>query len=124
LTTVTDRCLAAAAEESSSLPKLHLEIQHVVHFIGLVDVKPNLSGELRCDSRKISFVAAGASAEIPTRSIVAFSIELDTVPLIKGKTGQVAAMAAYGAGQAISMIRCSIGSSLVASSRLRRVRGD
>jgi hypothetical protein len=68
LTTVADRCLAAAAEEYSSLPKLHLEIQHVVHFIGLVDVKPNLSGELRCDSRKISFVAAGASAEIPTRS--------------------------------------------------------
>jgi hypothetical protein len=57
LTTVTDRCLAAAAEESSSLPTLHLEIQHVDHFVGLVDVKPNFSGELRCDSRKIPFVA-------------------------------------------------------------------
>ena len=42
LTTVADRCLAAAAEEYSSLPKLHLEIQHVVHFIGLVDVKMHL----------------------------------------------------------------------------------
>jgi len=106
LTTAISPSLAvAASSEPSKLEGELLEIHPVVHFIGLGDIKPNLSGNLRFSDSKITFVAGDATTEIPMQSIVAFSIEHDTVPLIKGKTGQVAAMAPYGAGQTISMIR-------------------
>src|ERR1700737_2673977 len=86
-------CLAAVgSEEKSALQTETLQIHHVIHFIGLADVKRNLSGDLNFGDGKITFASAGANTDIPEESIVAFSSEHDTVPLIKGFPGQVAAM--------------------------------
>ena len=106
LSVYTRPCLAAALTEERSAPETEtLQIHHVIHFIGLADVKRNLSGDLSFGDGKITFASAGDNTAIPDELIVAFSSVHDTVPLIKGFPGQVAAMAPYGAGQAISMIR-------------------
>lgn len=85
-----------------------LAIPHVVHVIGLGDLKPKVVGELDIDSRNLIFTAAGAKTGIPIRSIVGFTTEHDTVPLIKGATGKVVGMAPYGVGPAINMVRDAV----------------
>src|SRR5579859_1423096 len=91
LSVYTRPCLAAAGSEERSASQTEtLQIHHVIHFIGLADMKRSLSGDLNFGDGKITFASAGDNTDIPEESIVAFSNEHDTVPLIKGFPGQVA----------------------------------
>ena len=97
--------LAPSSSTASEATATRLE--HVVHIVGLEDIKPSAVGELAFDQAKIVFMAGGRSVSIPLRSILAFSISHDNVALISGAKGKLAGMAPYGAGQVITAIRPS-----------------
>ena len=94
--------LSAASEREP------VELQHVVHVVGLEAVKPGASGDLIFDRAKLLFRAGETSASIAHRSILAFSIEHDDAALIKGTKGMIAGMAPYGVGQVFTAIRPSV----------------
>ncbi len=95
---------------SSSLPASdpkETRLKHVVHVVGLRDVKAGASGDLTFDKSMMLFSAGADSVAIPRMSILAFSISHDNVALISGTKGKLAGMAPYGVGQAITAIRPS-----------------
>lgn len=101
---VTSRSqLPSAASEREPV-----ELQHVAHVVGLETVKPGASGDLIFDRTKLLFRAGEASASIPHRSILGFSIEHDDAALIKGMKGTIAEMAPYGVGMVVTAIRPSV----------------
>ncbi len=82
-------------------------LKHVVHVVGLRDVKPGANGDLTFDKSMMLFSAGADSVAIPRLSILAFSISHDNVALISGTKGKLAEMAPYGVGQTITAIRPS-----------------
>ncbi len=100
--------LAAQTTETRSpvtdaAPALH--IQHAVNVVGLGDLKADSVGDLVVDRETMSFTTASSTVEIRLRSIKAFSISHDDVPLIGGTTGAIASVAPYGVGQAVTLVR-------------------
>ncbi len=80
---------------------------HVVHLVGLGEIKPGAVGDLTFDRANMVFTAGEHSASIPLHTVLAFSISHDNVPLISGTKGKLAGMAPYGVGQAINATRPS-----------------
>jgi hypothetical protein len=94
--------------QSSGVHTDALEIPHVVHLLGLGDLKPESPGTLTLNGRRMAFAVAGSRTEIPIRSIRAFSISHDNVALVGGAKGAIAGMAPYGVGQVITVIRPNV----------------
>lgn len=100
-------CYGASASNPADVTGM-LDIPHAIHLIGLGDLKANIPGDLKIDRKNLTFVTAGAATEISIKSIFAFTIEQNTVPLIKGTAGHIVGFTPYGAGQAISMVRTAV----------------
>lgn len=96
----TSEVLPPAAPTESAL-----HIQHVIHLVGLGDLKGGSSGDLAVGREQLIFTTASSRAEIRLRSIKAFSMSHDDGPLIRGTKGAIASMTPYGVGQAVTLVR-------------------
>jgi hypothetical protein len=106
---LTSQSQVSSVQTSASSETKSLELEHIVHIVGLEGLKPNITGHLVFDSAKMTFTAGETSVSVPLQSIRAFSFTRDSVALIGGTKGKIAGMAPYGVGQVITAIRPTAG---------------
>jgi hypothetical protein len=85
-----------------------LALPEVVHVRGLGDISLLSKGDLHVEKDKLWFTSQGAREEVALSTVRSFSIEHDTVPLMRGMKGQLAGAAPYGVGEAFKMVRTAV----------------